>query len=491
MTDIILPILFIAFILLALVLILVGKKDFRKSYGTEIVTTLGILGTFIGISISLFHLGSESKDIVSSLPDFISGLKFAFIASTFGVLSALILRLTQYFSDKKEKNDHKNTTLFESKDEEIIAELRNLNKGLVGSEEGTLLTQMKLQRQEFNDQLTQLRQSFNNFAQHMVENNQKAFIEALNKAINDFNKNLTDQFGENFKQLNVAVEKLVLWQQQYKEQLEILILEEQKTSTSMVLASEAYRDLVSNSSVFSKVANDLAELLPNMKGMTETLFVQSKSLSEVLVTMKEVTPQFESKVDQMLSQLDSGISKLVERITTKVEEEISNTINEIGSNYSTIVSSHNESIKSHTANVGNITNELKQTLTQSLIEHNLQVNKFVDELKQGYTSVVANHTDSVRNFTSTIQSSTSELKELLTGVIQNNQKILNAGLEDSLAKIREGVTTLDKGLETELTRALESLSHQLASLSAKFVEDYTPLTDKLREIVRISQKTGM
>ena len=97
----------------------------------------------------------------------------------------------------------------------------------------------------------------------------------------------------------------------------------------------------------------------------------------------------------------------------------------------------------------------------------------------------------MRNFTSTIQSSTSELKELLTGVIQNNQKILNAGLEDSLAKIREGVTTLDKGLETELTRALESLSHQLASLSAKFVEDYTPLTDKLREIVRISQKTGM
>ena len=35
--------------------------------------------------------------------------------------------------------------------------------------------------------------------------------------------------------------------------------------------------------------------------------------------------------------------------------------------------------------------------------------------------------------------------------------------------------------------AAETLSRQLASLSAKFVEDYAPLTDKLREVVQISK----
>jgi hypothetical protein len=203
----------------------------------------------------------------------------------------------------------------------------------------------------------------------------------------------------------------------------------------MATSSEAYKELVNNSQVFSKVATDLHEVLPNMKIMTETLFTQSKSLSEVLNTMKDVTPQFESKVNLMLTELDSGISKLIAHVSSKIEEEITQSVNLMSSNYSTIA---------------------------------------------------ASHVDSAKNFTSTIQGSTAELKQLLSETVRDNQKILTAGLEDSLAKIRDGVTTLDKGLEKELTRSLESLSHQLASLSAKFVEDYTPLTERLREIVRLS-----
>lgn len=486
MFDELLPWIVCIVILVSLALILLGKKEFRESHGTEIVTTLGILGTFIGISISLYELGS-SKDVISSLPTFISGLKFAFIASTVGVLSAVILRVIQYFSHSQKENENSTANQNSNNNNlEILNELKNLNRGLVGSEEGTLLTQLKLQRQEFNDQLTKLRSSFNDFATHMVENNQKAFIEALKQAISDFNKNLTDQFGENFKQLNSAVEKLVIWQQQYKEQLEMLIIEEQKSANSMALASQSYQDLVSNSLVFTQVAKDLFELLPNMKEMTETLFVQSKSLADVLVTMKDVTPQFENKVNLMLTQLDEGINKLVVNVTAKIEQEITTTVNTIGANYSSVVANHNESIRSHSASVQATTNDLKQTLNQTIVDHNAQVNKFVDELKSGYSSVVANHTDSVKNFTSTIQSSTSELKELLSSTIRDNQRIVNSGLEESLSKIREGITTLDKGLEKELTRSLESLSHQLASLSAKFVEDYTPLTEKLRDIVRIA-----
>lgn len=486
MLEEMLPWIAILIIVASLFLMFIGKKEFRESHGTEIVTTLGILGTFAGISISLYELGS-SKDIISSLPSFIGGLKFAFIASTVGVLSALILRGTQYFSKTKHDSDNKfYGEQTSNKDQEIVNELKNLNRGLVGSEEGTLLTQLKLQRQEFNDQLTQLRKSFNDFATHMVENNQKAFIEALKQAISDFNQNLTEQFGENFKHLNSAVEKLVIWQQQYKEQLEALIEEEKQSASSMSLASQSYKELVDNSTTFSKVVEDLHHLLPNLKQMTETLFVQSKSLSDVLTTMKEVTPQFEIKVNQMLTQLDEGISKLVVGVTTKIEQEITKTVNSIGANYSSIVANHNESIRSHSNTIQTITSELKQTLNQTIADHNSQVSKFIDELKNGYSSVVANHTDSVKNFTSTIQSSTAELKDILSSTIRDNQKIVNSSLEDSLSKIREGVTTLDKGLEKELTRSLESLSHQLASLSAKFVEDYTPLTEKLRDIVRIA-----
>lgn len=41
-------------------------------------------------------------------------------------------------------------------------------------------------------------------------------IYALEGVVKDFNKNLTEQFGDNFKQLNEAVKNMILWQDNYK-----------------------------------------------------------------------------------------------------------------------------------------------------------------------------------------------------------------------------------------------------------------------------------
>ena len=42
---------------------------------------------------------------------------------------------------------------------------------------------------------------------------------ALKTVIQDFNNNLIEQVGENFKQMNTAVLELVTWQKNYKQQL--------------------------------------------------------------------------------------------------------------------------------------------------------------------------------------------------------------------------------------------------------------------------------
>ena len=47
---------------------------------------------------------------------------------------------------------------------------------------------------------------------------------------------------------------------------------------------------------------------------------------------------------------------------------------------------------------------------------------------------------------------------------------------------------LDKALQKELNSSLESLGRQLAALSNRFVEDYLPLTEKLKEVVELSKR---
>ena len=42
-------------------------------------------------------------------------------------------------------------------------------------------------------------------------------------------------------------------------------------------------------------------------------------------------------------------------------------------------------------------------------------------------------------------------------------------------------------MQEELSRVMKIMSDRLVSLSNKFVEDYTPLTERLKQIVNISK----
>ena len=47
---------------------------------------------------------------------------------------------------------------------------------------------------------------------------------------------------------------------------------------------------------------------------------------------------------------------------------------------------------------------------------------------------------------------------------------------------------LVESMEKELTQALQTFGYQLTALSEKFVNDYMPLTDRLRELLNIAEQ---
>ena len=77
----------------------------------------------------------------------------------------------------------------------------------------------------------------------------------------------------------------------------------------------------------------------------------------------------------------------------------------------------------------------------------------------------------------------AEMEKTLTAVgdemgrqSQRNRQIVEAQVEE-----------LDRMLGEELTKSLNSLGTQLAALSNRFVQDYQPLTDRLRQVVELSK----
>lgn len=278
---------------------------FAATYGPEVLTTLGILGCFSGITAALFNF--DSNDLTRSIPDLLGGVRTAFWASLAGVLGAVILRLRHRFGPPPAQSSDgiKSASL-----EDVVIAVNAMRNSLSGQEEGSLLTQIKLQRQETNDRLSQLTNSFDKFSEQMVENNQKAIIDALRQVISDFNSKLTEQFGENFKQLNSAVEKLVIWQENYRLELDQIKQYQESTSADMKASAEAFSLIVSRSEQFADTAERLGDLLEALEEQQDIIFEQEETLNEVLLSLKDVTPQFAAKVDQMLSELSAGVQKI-------------------------------------------------------------------------------------------------------------------------------------------------------------------------------------
>jgi len=193
--------------------------------------------------------------------------------------------------------------------DDLAALLSRLNRSIAGTDDSTLLGQVKLLRTEANDRLDRLNQSYEHFAEKVAEANSKALIQALSEVIRDFNVKLNDQFGENFKNLNAAVEKLVVWQKQYEQQLNALLEQETMTRKSMTESSLRYADLVDKSTVFTTTAESLRDLLVGNKAHSQQLYSSLWSLADLLT---EVNALLKTTIETANRELNGRIRQETE-----------------------------------------------------------------------------------------------------------------------------------------------------------------------------------
>ena len=97
--------------------------------------------------------------------------------------------------------------------------------------------------------------------QKLAESNSKALIVALQEVIRDFNTKITDQFGDNFKQLNEAVGAMLEWQARYREQIDEMISQQTRAAENMETATSRYESLVGKAEIFNAAAKGLGDLL--------------------------------------------------------------------------------------------------------------------------------------------------------------------------------------------------------------------------------------
>lgn len=277
-----------------LLMYLLGLFKGLTSYASNLLTSIGILGTFTGIIIGLMNFDASSANAIdASISNLLEGLKSAFITSMAGMAAAIIFKIITSLvpspslsgiSKKEESKEIKkdatgNDLLAEIKNGNahqvaLQQELKDINKALSGegdSSLSTLITKQRLERREFNE----------------------ALCKRLDK-LQDSNQETTKQIVAQSTQLASGIESFKL-----------------ATGQNLELLGEIKQGMGRQEERFEHFAQDLELQLQSFAEML------SKSATEQMIeALKNVISEFNERLTEQFGEnfkaLDASVKRLVD-----------------------------------------------------------------------------------------------------------------------------------------------------------------------------------
>ena len=276
-----------------------------------------------------------------------------------------------------------------------------------------LLDNFKTYKDEFSNffkasesQSSELITAFKEFATYMAEENSKAFIEALNKTIRDFNNNLIESFGSNFKQLNEAVIKLVDWQEEYKQIIEI-------TTENQKVIFDSFNGIEKELQTFSAETKNINSIVSELSTITKESMEQNIKLNETLSVFSELNNQAKELIPNLVeinNNIDNDI-KTFNSYSNGLIDNLNNFSNNLQNNFSQYIDDINRGVKGSTDSIMGI---MEESLKK--IENNFDKSLENTDLKLKETS--ANIFTGIEKFNSDFS---NNMKEQLDIFITNNE----------------------------------------------------------------------
>lgn len=461
------------------------KQYSKESVLGNIASTIGVLGTFVGISIGLWKF--NPNDITSSVPLLLSGMKIAFATSIIGMAASIFMKYIA-LKNEDEENIDDIMELFNT----MIAESRNVNNTLIENQKQTenVLNKVSEIWASHQENLTvELKSEILN-----LNNNTISKQEEL---IGEFKK-----LGECFTLLNSGVNNLLTWQENYKETIENTTKELETVIQTIHNADESIESISKNSSLIKENNENLSEVLKEINKTQNVIIESNKSIIEISNTAKESIPQINehfTNIDNrtkestaylqtLISENLNNIKSYLEKITEDVLSKTTQSIYENNRQFKYEISEHisqckmliyslkdlipdiNEHLLSTQKRFNKTLIHFNEEVQNSFKENTYEINKQVQLLKE--TTANINNT-----LDDTISLSTKRL-ENITVATSNQIKTMAEEMEKLCVR---KIEKLDNTLIEEFTDALSCLAGQLVTISEGFSEDYYRLLEELKE----------
>ena len=592
LTDVFLVVMFISFILSAY-----WKKTDKHTaftqYTPTLLTSLGILGTFMGIVAGLLEF--NTTDIDKSIGPLLEGLKTAFITSLTGMFLSITYKMlasSGLITPKADSNNidpeeitgadlfrvmsEQNETMIQLKrqfcegNDKSVSDLYDLvekqtvyfekiQSAIGGDNESSLVGQFKLMRSDMNDNqrrsekhmessvetlitienaLTEQKNHFSSFeknlwhkleefAEMMSKSATEQVIEALKTVIQDFNNNLTEQFGENFKQLNSAVLELVTWQENYKQQLAEMKAQYDQGVQAITQTETSVAHIGEKAQSIPVAMDNLTKVMTVNQHQIDELSRHLEAFEQIRDKAVEAVPEIREQVDMAIASARTANEEMAKGVQESTEQ-LKTVVAESAENYRDAVDNTRTTLSDVATETANSSIAIKEQFSSALSDINTNMRDLVEELQSGGKELNRNYIAAGEQLTSDIRNSSGDLtkayKELSAAYIADTEsmsKKFHQGLEemqgtlantiqeqaqahrqqadqvfDGLEKsIREALSStgesvekqinmIDQTMGQEVEKVMNAMGSALTSISGQFTSDYRELVREMQAVTR-------
>ncbi|MDO4620631.1 MAG: MotA/TolQ/ExbB proton channel family protein [Lachnospiraceae bacterium] len=390
------------------------------------MTGLGILGTFIGLSIGLqaFNTGT-AQEITDSIGPLIQGIKVAFHTSIYGMVFGLTFSFL--YKGKLDQatealnrflNAYDNYVLPDSKNENLSQMLAFQKKQAEGMNELADAMGSKLAAtlgDIMTPQFNRMNTTITNFAAVATQ----AQLEGIENVVDKFVEQMNQSLQGAFVDLGRSMTEMVEWQRENRSYMRS-ILEEVGTLTT---------DLTSMTTFTQQAVEHMASYMEGMETMQQDLRDSIRVLQDQMETGARLTTQQQGYIETLVGyekklseSTEAYAEKMTEQLTIlrRMEQQLSETTQKHMEEIAQLAQQSGETMTGAAQYAADTAAQAARTQMDNMVSVadvlNGDLKKSSEELQKSAERLEQNLADSVKSTYGTIDEMQKELKGLIYSV---------------------------------------------------------------------------
>ncbi|HLQ71626.1 MAG TPA: MotA/TolQ/ExbB proton channel family protein [Bacillota bacterium] len=457
----------------------------------SIFILLGVLGTFIGLTISLASINAADEQLVENIAQVLTGIDVAFYTSIIGMSFSLIMTvLIKLFNAEYMLTDLmlQVESILEEGEQEGMRKLIKVSEGIqhaiVSLEESNQTSLNNMEEafsgfQEYTDGLQQSARDLAIFNDGLAEN-----LEDFKELFNHMQQ-VTDGFGEGIEKLNKNFDSLFVYFKKNEQKNERMAHAFEKTYEKINTLTDSQIESMENvEKMTSELKTFTSGILDGQKELHDAYGDIQQETHQLADTMAHHNDTFKHIFGRDLSAKLSGIVTYIKELSGGFDK-IGDTIVKLPEALEVI----NQTQAEHKHLLTDRFAELKdfnQTFHHHLKDHSNESDTFIrmmgeasktyeqlgkqnNQLMKDVNRTVQHIEQTFRQQDNQLEKGIDVLKDTLSSYVMNVDGTLTKGLEQTAGKLTDSVSTLEGKINDELRQ----LSREMSDASMKTSDQLT------------------